>query len=149
MIKKINHNNIIVSKKLWRLFQESYKVEADLLEVVDFPPLRREVEDFIASNNIFYVYLKDDYICGAIELFISGNVIHIQSLVVSPDYFRKKIGFSLVNFVFSLVGYSFVTVETGVDNIPAVSLYKKVGFLELEQFDTDHGVRKIKFKKYL
>ena len=38
-------------------------------------------------------------------------------------------------------------VETGVKNIPATELYKKLGFTEVKQWDTDFGVRKVKFQK--
>jgi hypothetical protein len=39
------------------------------------------------------------------------------------------------------------TVETGLMNMPATKLYKKFNFKEVAQWDTDHGVRKIKFER--
>jgi len=35
------------------------------------------------------------------------------------------------------------TVETGCDNLPAINLYLKFGFIETEKYETDHGIRKI------
>jgi hypothetical protein len=32
-------------------------------------------------------------------------------------------------------------------NMPATKLYKKFNFIEVAQWDTDHGVRKIKFER--
>ena len=38
-------------------------------------------------------------------------------------------------------------VETGVDNEPVIKLYKKLGFKEVKQWDTDFGIRKVLFEK--
>ena len=38
-------------------------------------------------------------------------------------------------------------VETGVENEPAILLYKKFGFKEVKQWDTDHGIRKIRLER--
>jgi len=38
------------------------------------------------------------------------------------------------------------TVETGLENIPASKLYTSFHFKEVKQWDTDHGVRKIRFE---
>jgi predicted GNAT family N-acyltransferase len=37
-------------------------------------------------------------------------------------------------------------VETGLANEPASKLYRKFGFTEVKIWDTDHGIRKIKFE---
>jgi ribosomal protein S18 acetylase RimI-like enzyme len=39
-----------------------------------------------------------------------------------------------------------MTVETGLDNKPAIALYESFGFKEVKQYDTDHGIRKIRFE---
>ena len=39
------------------------------------------------------------------------------------------------------------TVETGIDNRPAIKLYTSLGFEEQRQWDTDHGVRKVQLKQ--
>jgi len=38
-------------------------------------------------------------------------------------------------------------VETGLKNEPTTQLYLKLGFREVYQYDTDHGVRKVRFEK--
>jgi hypothetical protein len=37
-------------------------------------------------------------------------------------------------------------VETGLANGPATALYQAFGFKVVRQWDTDHGVRKIRFR---
>ena len=127
------------------VFQLSYKVEAELLKAIDFPPLKRTVEDFLKCNNLFYGYYEEDLLAGIIEIKNKNNNTHIQSLVVHPDYFRKSIASNLLKHILKSINYQSFTVETGVDNLPAINLYKKFLFQDLEQWDTDHGIRKVKF----
>ncbi len=48
---------------------------------------------------------------------------------------------------FTLVESNLIVVETGVKNKPAIKLYEQFGFKETKQWDTDHGVRKVKLEK--
>ena len=146
MIVKIDHKNSAIAKNIYSIFQASYKVEAKLLKAADFPPLKRTIAEFPVSNNVFYGYYKDDNLVGVIEIESSTSSTHIQSLVVDPKYFRKGIARELVNFI--LINYTskIFTVETGVDNHPAIKLYTSFNFQEVKQWNTDHGIRKIRFK---
>ena len=80
------------------------------------------------------------------EIDPSPVVPHLDSLVVHPDFFRRGMGRQLVQFAKDLFPGMDMTVETGVDNGPAIGLYLKMGFEEVGQYDTDHGVRKIKLR---
>ena len=51
-------------------------------------------------------------------------------------------------FVLDTYASAVFTVETGIDNHPAINLYVSLGFVEQDQWDTNHGVRKVRFKKY-
>ena len=76
-----------------------------------------------------------------------GNILDINSLVVNPKFFRRGIARKLIEFVFNTFDSNLFVVETGLANGPATKLYKKFGFIEVKQWDTDHGIRKIKFEK--
>ena len=65
-------------------------------------------------------------------------------MVVHPTYFRQGIGSELLTFIFELFVGNTITVETGLANIPAIALYKNFGFKEVDQYDTDHGIRKVR-----
>ena len=41
MIKKLDHTNLAIATKMRVVFQESYSVEAALLNATNFPPLQR------------------------------------------------------------------------------------------------------------
>lgn len=147
MIKKLLHTENNIAIDIRQLFQKSYAVEAELLNAIDFPPLRRPLEDFISSPNTFYGYFKNDDLAGAIEIKDDTKLIHIQSLVVNPTHFRKGIGRQLMQFVMDTHPSDLYMVETGIDNEPAVRLYKILGFIEVDQWDTNHSVRKVRFEK--
>lgn len=144
MILRIDNKVISEAEKLFLIWQASYKIEAEILQATNFPPLSRTVQNFIESTTYFYSYNEEQSLAAVIELDKRDKSIHIQSLVVSPNHFRKGIASILLKYVLEENEKADFTVETGVDNIPAINLYLKSGFIEDMQYDTDHGVRKIK-----
>ena len=147
MITKINNKRNEIAKEIRDIFQSSYAVEAEMLKAIDFPPLKRTISQFLNSNSEFYAYYITQDIAGLIEIENNQDITHIQSLVVYPKYFRNGIGSKLVQFILDTYKSKIFTVETGIDNHPAIKLYKSFGFQEQEQWDTNHGVRKVRFEK--
>jgi len=146
MIKSLQNKDIIVVNKIRAVFQVSYAVEAKLLNATYFPPLKRNVKGFLNSNNKFFGYLKNKELAGVIEIDSNNNSTHIQSLVVHPKFFRQGIARKLIEFTFNIYDSKLFTVETGVDNGPAIELYRKAGFKEVKKWNTDYGIRKIRFE---
>jgi len=149
MIIKINNKENKIAEEIRAIFQASYTVEAKMLKAIDFPPLKRTVSQFLKSDSEFYAYYLMKNIAGIIEIENQKNLTHIQSLVVYPKYFRNGIGRKLVQFILDNYKSKIFTVETGIDNHPAIKLYKSFGFQEQEQWDTNHGIRKVRFEKRL
>ena len=147
MIQRLQNNDIEISKKIRAVFQVSYKVEAKLLKAIDFPPLKRPLEDYVISNNAFFGYLKNEELAGVIEIVHNKSYTLIRSLVVDPIFFRQGIARKLMEFTFNTFDSELFVVETGLENEPASKLYKKFGFIEVKQWDTEFGIRKIKFEK--
>ena len=147
MIKKLQNNKIEVSNQIHSVFQLSYAVEAKLLNATDFPPLKRPLESYLKSDTIFFGYIENKELAGVIEIEHDNNCTDINSLVVNPMFFRRGIARKLLEFVFNRFDSKLFIVETGVENGPATELYKKLGFKEVNQYDTDHGIRKIKFER--
>jgi len=147
MIERLQNNEIEVSKIIRSVFQLSYKVEAELLKATDFPPLKRSLNNFINSNTEFFGYIKGGKIIGVIEIEYNNRLTDIHSLVVDPTFFRQGVAKKLMEFVFNTFDSSLFVVETGIKNVPAIDLYEKFGFIEVKQWDTDHGVRKAKFER--
>ena len=146
MIERLKNNDIEISKKIRSVFQLSYKVEAKLLNATNFPPLQRSLENFVNSNTAFFGYLKNQELTGVIEIEHNNNFTCINSLVVVPDFFRQGIARKLMEYVFNTFDSNLFVVETGLENGPATELYNKFDFKEVKQWNTDHGIRKIKFE---
>ena len=146
MIYKINNHKKEVAEKIHSIFQVSYAVEAKILKVVDFPPLKRQVSQFLQSENHFYAYKKNKEMAAVIEIDNNKNTTHIQSLVVYPKYFRQGIASKLVAFILKNYESEIFTVETGADNVPAIKLYQSFNFKETKQYDAEFNIRKIKLE---
>ncbi len=142
MINILDQQEDTIAEKIYHVFQASYAVEAELLGVKDFPPLKRTIIDYKNSDTSFFGHWIGKELTAAIEIEPSPSAFHICSLVVHPKYFRRGIGSELITFIFKLFIGNKITVETGLENIPAIALYKSFGFKEIDQYDTDHGIRK-------
>ncbi len=146
MIKKLINSQLDIAQKMQCIFQASYKIEAELLKATDFPPLKRPLEDYIKSDHDFLGYSMNDVLAGVIEIIDKNKYIHIRSLVVHPSFFRQGIARKLMEHVLTNYETNLFVVETGVENKPASKLYLKLGFIEVKQWDTAFGVRKVKFE---
>ncbi len=147
MIKKLLNNKIEIANQIHLVFQVSYAVEAMLLNSSDFPPLKRPVGSYQKSGNTFFGYFEDEELAGVIEVEQTNIHTDIHSLVVNPKFFRRGIAKQLLDFIFNTFDSSLFIVETGAENKPATELYKKHGFKEVKQWDTDFGIRKVSFNK--
>lgn len=147
MIKILQNKELEVSKTIQEVFQLSYKVEAQLLNAVDFPPLKRQLESYLESHTSFYGYFENNELAGVIEIEPNQDYIRIKSLVILPKYFKLGIATKLLQFVFELFKKDRIIVETGFKNTPATNLYLKHGFKEIKQYDAEFGIRKVRFER--
>ena len=147
MIRRLDHTDPKIAQNIRDVFQVSYTVEAELLKAIDFPPLQKTLDNFLKSENNFYGFLDNDKLIAVIEVHFESSCTHIQSLVVSPSYFRRGIAQNLIGHIFDNNKSELYTVETGKDNLPAIQLYQKFGFVKSKEYDTDHGVRKVRLEK--
>jgi ribosomal protein S18 acetylase RimI-like enzyme len=149
MIKKILHTQNENAQDIRRVFQVSYKVEAELLGATNFPPLSRPLEEFSNCPNDFVGYYEDHKLVAVVEMKNEEDSMHIQSLVVDPAYFRRGIARKLIEFVLQLYPVPQYTVETGKENGPARKLYENFGFQLLKTYTADEGIIKVRYQKQL
>lgn len=145
MIRKLDHSLLSSSQIIFKIFQSSYAVEADLLNHPDFPPLKRTIRHIQESKTSFYGFFLNKMIRGVMELELSENHIHIRSLTVDPRFFRNGIGRKLLLFILDEFDASLITVETGHLNTPAIDFYLDFGFKKNKIWMTDVGIEKISF----
>ena len=143
MISKLDNSIEAVARQIFAIFQNSYKVEAQLIGTFDFPPLSRTTKMIEESQTQFYGFSEKGCLAAIIEIAIKNNTLEINSLTVAPDYFRKGIANKLIEYVLNRIAFSEAIVETAVVNIPAINLYKKHGFVEFKRWTPSHGIQKL------
>ena len=143
MIKKLDNSNNEVANQIFNVFQSSYKVEAQLIGTLHFPPLSRSAKNIESSNTLFYGFFENACLAAVIEIAMRDNQLEIDSLTVAPNYFRKGIADKLLNYVLSTFEFTKAIVETAVVNEPAIRLYKKHGFIECKRWTPSHGIEKV------
>lgn len=147
MIEKLNNNDPDNAERIYSVFQDSYAIEAKILAVLDFPPLKRSIIDIQKSTTSFYGFCKDDFLMGVIEIEKLEKSTGICSLVVDPKFFRQGIANKLLKFAENLYNSETITVETGLANEPAIRLYQNSGFEVQNKWITTSGIPKISFVK--
>lgn len=79
----------------------------------------------------YFVAEVDNKIVGYIGSWFLGDLIHITTVAVDPQYRRKGIGEMLLNFIIEMgkkEKVKKVVLEVRVSNIIAQKLYEKLGF---------------------
>lgn len=137
----------VVAKRLHELMQAAYKVEARLLHVEDFPPLRRTVQKLSTSQSRFLGITDNNRLHAAIELVVLHTDVYIDALVVAPSQFRKGLGTALLQHVVNLYPGKTFIVQTGSANIPAINLYRKSGFRTDCETTTPAGLQLVSLVK--
>ena len=92
--------------------------------------------DFLRSSFSRYLVAEDDgEILGFVAFMNISGEIHINNIIVDPKHRKKGIGLELLEAVIDyykddkdVMG---ITLEVRVDNVPAISLYEKLGFVEV------------------
>lgn len=146
-VRKLNHRNGDISKEIVTLFQRSYQVEAKLIDVLDFPPLKRKETDIANATSEFYgLYEARELIALAEVEPASEEILQIYSLVVEPEHFRKGHAESLILWILNKFKQNRVEVETAAKNSPAIKLYRKLGFKKCRSWMSPEGIKQQGFE---
>lgn len=89
---------------------------------------------FLSPDEFTVLAYRNNKIVGYIVYSTVLDECHILNVAVHPDFRRMGIAQKMLNFLFKegeKQGIKFYYLEVRVDNIPAVSFYKKNGFKEL------------------
>ena len=147
------------AEQIYRVFQDAYQIEADLIgaDLIGnnvFPPLTRTVDDISQSANSFFAAFNNQRICAVIESETTETShdesprSSIVSLAVSSDYARQGLGRRLVEYVIERFGpLTVTTVTTAKKNLPAIALYKELGFVISNTFDTPETIQMVEMVK--
>ncbi|RJX38915.1 GNAT family N-acetyltransferase [Paenibacillus pinisoli] len=142
MIGIEQHQDRGVAEQLLAVQLPAYRIEAELIGFWDIPPLRDTAETMMASGETFVGYRIEGALAGFISYEDEGDAIDICRMVVHPDYFRRGIARSLVDYVLEGAGkHKRVKVSTGAGNKPAIALYRSFGFADAGEIEIAPEVR--------
>lgn len=137
----LDHRLPAVAAEIRRVMVAGYRVEAALLGVEDFVPLRRTAAAIAAAPARFLGAFVPDRLAAVAEIETAPvGPTNIASLVVHPEHFRKGLGTALVREVVATHGGGEITVSTGIRNQPALLLYARLGFRDHRRWRTDDGI---------
>jgi ribosomal protein S18 acetylase RimI-like enzyme len=137
-----------VAAKIKALHDAAYAVEAQLLGLENFPPLKRTLESYAASNSIFFGYMHKGRCVGSVELETAAlAVLEVSSLVVDPKFARRGVATKLMTHALSEAGTRRLTVSTAGANYPAINLYKGLGFRAVDQWVSEDGIEIVQLAK--
>ncbi len=151
MIKKLNITNKVVAKRILDIQLPSYRIEAGLIDFYDIPALKDTVETLQHCGEKFYGYFVEEELVGAVSYKIEEQkVLDIHRMIVHPSHLKKGIASSLLDYIqHNDKNVERVIVSTGAKNIPAKNLYKRYGFIEVEEKALPVGVTITLFEKKL
>lgn len=134
MIRLLDITKEQTAGQVLQVQKPAYQVEANLLGYEEIPPLSDTVETLQKCGETFYGYFSPA-LAGVVSFRIEQNRLDIHRVVVHPHYFRRGIGSAMVQFLLDtykeqVKGF---IVRTGKHNMPALKLYKRLGFHEVEQ----------------
>lgn len=93
---------------------------------------RIQIESLLLNPNaLSFVYMNKRKIIGSLILYIDGYGAKVLTIAVHPTYRRGGIGKRLMHQaegVAKSMRMSRITLEVSTNNIPAINLYKSLGF---------------------
>ncbi|PYZ93936.1 GNAT family N-acetyltransferase [Salipaludibacillus keqinensis] len=149
MIKIINISNRKHAKDVLNVQIPSYKVEAEIIDSYEIPPLKDTVYNLQNCDETFIGYYENKQLCGAISIKVVDDEVDIHRLIVHPKHFRKGIAQLLLNFIESKFKVETIKVSTGSKNAPAVRFYKKNGFQNIKEVMVNKQLSITLFEKKL
>jgi len=133
-IRRIANQREQMASRIHAVQTAAYRQEASLLDIRDFPPLDRTVEDIMASSDSFFGAFDGEELLGVISLEQRNeNEVSISSLTVAPPFQRLGVAKALVAYTAGWVKSQKLSVSTAAKNAPALALYEQLGFVECER----------------
>ena len=137
----LDHTAPAVAAAIHAVMMAAYRVEAGILDVKDFPPLRRTPAQVAGSTGKFVGIAVAGTLAAVAELEAGKpGGVQISSLVVNPDYFRRGLARALLRDIIRTHPFDEVTVSTAAANQPALLLYAAAGFHDDHCWTTDDSI---------
>ncbi|WP_042355675.1 GNAT family N-acetyltransferase [Bacillus rubiinfantis] len=148
MITKMEITNPQLAAAVLQVQFQAYRVEAQLINCDNIPPLKDTVKTLQQCGEQFYGYYLNNELTGIISFKNENDVIDIHRLFVHPNYFKKGIAQSLLDFIqHNETGFKKIIVTTASRNLPAINLYLKKGFSKARDIQVSNHLSLTLFEK--
>lgn len=128
-------------RQLWDLQRASYVVEARLIGFDGLPPLLESLEQLRACDESFLGVRDESKLVGAVGWTrLPSGALDICRLVVHPVAHRRGVATVLLDALDSIEPAELTTVSTGTANLPALTLYRRRGFMPVGEQQIAPGV---------
>lgn len=148
VISAVDPRDPLIAAQLYTLQQQAYTLEAELIGCSEFPPLRESIEELSRSTNSFIGFASDGQMVGALSFCVSADNVTITRLLVSPHHLRRGIATALITELEQRIPPTAqLHVFTAHVNVPAVSLYKRLGFRVCSMSISREGITLVHYIK--
>lgn len=149
VISVIDIENKEMAREVLNVQIPAYEVEAELIQFDGIPQLFDTVELLASCGESFLGFFSEGVLQGVLSYCKNEDEWEICRLVVHPACFKKGIATALLEFFLQeVVGKGeLVKVNTGAANIPAITIYKKFGFSEIDHLEVAPGVQIIEMQQ--
>ena len=109
------------------------------------PWSRKMIEDDIQNPNSFYAVEEEGTVLGYAAIMVIAGEANVTNVAVLPEERGKGIGKAVLSHLIDICiekNFYLITLEVRKSNIPAISLYKSLGFEvegERKNYYSDNG----------
>ena len=147
-VVRLDHTAPPVAAAIHAVMMAAYRVEAGILGVKDFLPLRRTPGQIAGTTGRFVGIAVAGTLAAVAELEAGDpGGVRISSLVVGPEYFRRGLAGALLQNIIRTHPSDDVTVSTAAGNRPALLLYAAAGFHDHHRWTTDDGIPMVTLRR--
>jgi len=114
------------------------------VEPYDEKVLSNPEENILRNGGFIFFAKTDSLIVGTVALINQGNFFELSKMAVMPDYQGKKIGLLLMKYCIQFARaqqWKSITLYSHKKLVPAIQLYRKMGFQEIPLEEKSHYKR--------
>jgi GNAT superfamily N-acetyltransferase len=148
--KKIDLNDEGTISQILTLQKLGYSKEAEIIGYTNIPPLFDTTRTILQSSERFTGLYLGNQLVGMISTSQSNRVLEICRLVVHPRHMGRKYATKLLAYIEAAQPcLERIIVSTAEHNLPALALYNKCGYKQIDSTVTCDGLTLVKLEKTL
>ncbi|QDQ25050.1 GNAT family N-acetyltransferase [Chitinimonas arctica] len=147
MLVQIDLADTLLALELLQVQRVAYQQEAELIGYPALPPLRETLPELLDCGETVLGWRVDGELRGAVGYLAQAGQADICRLVVAPAWQRQGIARQLLQALIDNDEYAAITVTTAAANLPALALYREMGFLPSTPFTTPDGLALVRLQR--